>query len=238
MNEPLRLSKRVIELFGCSRREAELYIAGGWVTVNGVVVDEPQSKVSGQTVELLPGASATPLEPITLLLHRPADFQGSDEALIETLTPASWWAEDPSGVRILKGHFTRLNPGPALQGNASGLQVFTQDWRITRKLSDDAAKLEQEYLVEVTGEMPANGLDRLKRGYTANGRALPPCKVSWQNETRLRFALKNPAPGLIRQLCDSVGLHIVSIRRLRVGGVSMGKLPAGQWRYLAAGERF
>lgn len=238
MNEPLRLSKRLIELHGCSRREAELYIAGGWVTVDGVVVDEPQFKVTGQTVALLPGASATPLEPVTLLLHRPADFRGSEQALLETLTPASWWADDPSGVRILKGHFANLTPGPALQGEAGGLQVFTQDWRITRKLSEDASKLEHEYLVDVTGEMPANGLDRLKRGYTSNGRALPPCKVSWQNETRLRFAMKNPAPGLIRQLCDSVGLHIVSMRRLRVGGVSMGKLPAGQWRYLGAGERF
>ena len=48
MSEPVRLSKRLIEQFGCSRREAELYIEGGWVTVDGVVVEQPQFKVEGQ----------------------------------------------------------------------------------------------------------------------------------------------------------------------------------------------
>jgi 23S rRNA pseudouridine2604 synthase len=51
MTDPIRLSKRLIELVGCSRREAELFIEGGWVTVDGVVVDEPQFKVENQTLK-------------------------------------------------------------------------------------------------------------------------------------------------------------------------------------------
>ncbi|MGH8462689.1 MAG: S4 domain-containing protein, partial [Pseudomonas sp.] len=69
MSEPTRLSKRLIELVGCSRREAELYIEGGWVTVDGTVIDEPQFKVTEQKVELQGGARAEALEPVTLLLH-------------------------------------------------------------------------------------------------------------------------------------------------------------------------
>ena len=67
---------------------------------------------------------------------------------------------------------------------------------------------------------------------------LPPCKVSWQNETRLRFAIKAVQGGQLRAMCEQVGLEVVSIRRLRIGRISLGKLPVGQWRYLAAGERF
>ena len=52
MTDPIRLSKRLIELVGCSRREAELFIEGGWVTVDGEVIDEPQFKVGEQKVEL------------------------------------------------------------------------------------------------------------------------------------------------------------------------------------------
>ena len=74
MSEPIRLSKRLIELVGCSRREAELFIEGGWVTVDGVVVEEPQFKVAEQRVELLPGAALTPIEPVTLLLHKPVGY--------------------------------------------------------------------------------------------------------------------------------------------------------------------
>lgn len=56
MTDPIRLSKRLIELVGCSRREAELFIEGGWVTVDGVVIDEPHFKVSTQKIELSPDA--------------------------------------------------------------------------------------------------------------------------------------------------------------------------------------
>ena len=66
MTEPLRLSKRLIELTGCSRREAELYIEGGWVTVNGEVVDEPQRKVTDEAVVLLPDAVAVSYTHLTL----------------------------------------------------------------------------------------------------------------------------------------------------------------------------
>ena len=56
MTEAVRLAKRVVELTGCSRSEAELYVQGGWVTVDGVVIEEPQHKVAEETVALLPGA--------------------------------------------------------------------------------------------------------------------------------------------------------------------------------------
>ncbi|MFH1494624.1 MAG: RNA-binding protein, partial [Pseudomonadota bacterium] len=68
--------------------------------------------------------------------------------------------------------------------------------------------------------------------------ALPPIKVSWQNETRLRFALKGMQPGQIVHMCKRVGLEVLSMKRIRIGRVSMGKLPPGQWRYLMPHERF
>jgi len=240
MTEPLRLSKRLIELLGCSRREAELYIEGGWVTVDGVMVDKPQFMVLDQKVELLAGASAKPIDPVTLLLHQPAEFVGDDEALLRLLTPATWWTDEPSGVRRLNGHFVRLSHNKILQPGASGMVVFTQDWKTLRKLTEDVGKLEQEYIVEVSGEVSANGLERLKRGDTGTGpwKQQQPCKVSQQSENRLRFAIKNPLPGSIKRLCDSVGLNVISMKCIRIGGVPLGKLPIGQWRYLAANERF
>jgi 23S rRNA pseudouridine2604 synthase len=122
--------------------------------------------------------------------------------------------------------------------NASGLTVFTQDYRVTRKLTDDAATIEQEYVVEVAGELSADGLKLLNHGLPFNGKPLPPIKVSWQNETRLRFALKGIRPGQIVHMCKCVGLQVLSMKRLRIGRVSMAKLPPGQWRYLMPYERF
>ena len=75
-------------------------------------------------------------------------------------------------------------------------------------------------------------------GFEYRGRPLAPCKVSWQNETRLRFAIKNLQGGQLRHMCAQVGLQVVSSRRLRVGRVPLSKMPVGQWRYLPVTERF
>lgn len=101
--------------------------------------------------------------------------------------------------------------------------MFTQDWKILRKLTADAAKIEQEYVVEVEGEMVAHGLNRLNHGLTYKGKELPAVKASWQNENRLRFAMKNPQPGVIALFCQAVGLKVVAIRRIRIGGVPSAK---------------
>jgi 23S rRNA pseudouridine2604 synthase len=236
MTTPVRLAKRLIELTHCSRREAELYIAGGWVTVDGQVVEEPQFMVAEQKVELRPDASLTPVDPATMLFHQPLATETN--APLQPIRASTRASDDPSGIKLLKLHFVRLTPCISLEPNASGLMVYTQDWRISRKLLDDAATVEQEYIVEVTGELIPHGLKRLNHGLTFNGKALPPIKVSWQNETRLRFALKGVQPGQIKHMCESVGLTVVAMKRIRIGRVAMSKLQLGQWRYLMPEERF
>lgn len=239
MSEPVRLSKRLIALIGCSRSEAEKYIEGGWVLVDGEVVDEPQFKVLEQKVELHPDATLTPVEPMTILLHLPVGFDTTAPgAALELITPATHAADDSSGFRMLKRHFTRLMPTSPLEAGATGLLVFTQDRRVVRRLVEDASKNEQEYIVEVSGDIAPDGLEKLNRSMKLKGLPLPAAKVSWQNESRLRFALKDVRPGQIEFMCNSVGLAVVAMKRIRIGRVSMAKLQPGQWRYLPAGVLF
>ena len=235
-SEPVRLAKHVAAMVPCSRREAEQYIEGGWVRVDGVVVEEPQFRVADQKVELDPSANLMALAPVTLLLHKPAGLP--DFKLAQLLAPAHRWAEDASGIRTVKKHFAQLEPLLALPQPASGLAVFSQDPRIIRKLLEDARTIEQEVIAEVTGETGSNGLARLCHGLSFNGKPLPPVKVSWQNENRLRFALKGIAPGQVPSMCEQVGLQLQALKRIRIGRVPMGQLPPGQWRYLHPGERF
>ena len=67
---------------------------------------------------------------------------------------------------------------------------------------------------------------------------MPAIKVSWQSEQRLRFAIKGVRPGLLAHRCDRVGLQAVACRRLRIGRVPLAKMAPGEWRYLAATDRF
>lgn len=239
MPDSIRLAKRVAELASCSRREADQYIEGGWVKVDGLVIEEPGFRVlPSHTIELMPDASLEPVEPVTILLHKPPGCDAGAQAAQQHITAATHADDDRSGIRFLKRHLANLTLINPLDADAGGLLVFTQDWRVARKLIDDAARIEHEYIVEIAGELIPDGLKLLNHGLHFNGRALPPVKVSWQNETRLRFALKNPQPGQIAHMCGMVGLTIVSMKRIRIGRVPMAGLPAGQWRYLLGYERF
>ncbi|WAT14180.1 rRNA pseudouridine synthase [Xanthomonas fragariae] len=236
MSDPIRLDKCVAAAFGCSRGEARQYIEGGWVGVNGVIVEEPQALATVAQVTLAPDAVLEHAKPATLLLHKAAGV--STEAALALVTPVTRSALDQSDMRVLKQHFLRLNAPLPLEDEASGLLVLSQDGRVLRRLSADASSIEQEFLVEVRGELRPYGMARLAHGLVYQQRSLSPCKVSWQNEERLRFAIKHVQPGQLRYMCGEVGLEMVSVRRLRIGGVSLGKLAIGQWRYLPTGQRF
>nr|WP_315258915.1 RNA pseudouridine synthase [uncultured Duganella sp.] len=223
MDNTIRLSKRVADDRQCSRREAELYIEGGFVSVDGVLVEEAGARVAPeQQVTLADDATLLEITPVTILLHKPA---GAAQPL--HLLKADTLTRSAPGQRFLKRHITGQQEMVPLDVKASGLVVFTQDFRVNRKLSEES--LEQEIIVEVSGDIIEGGLQQLNQ---ING------KVSWQNETRLRWAVKGLKLGTIEKLCKEVGLKVVSMKRIRVGRMSMASLPSGEWRYLQNYERF
>ena len=241
--DTVRLAKRVADMLACSRREAEQYIQGGHVSVDGSVVEEAGARVAPtQSVLLAPDAAAVDLGPVTILLHKAV---GSGAGLDDAAWPAAAGLTEKTlllaeygNQRFLKRHLSALTLTLALETQASGLLVYTQDFRIARKLVDAAARIEQEYIVEVSGAICEGGLALLNHGLRFNGKALAPIKVSWQNETRLRFALKNAQVGQIAHMCRLVGLDVVAMKRIRIGRIPMASLAVGQWRYLQQYERF
>lgn len=230
MTESIRLTKRLIQLIGCSRREAELYIEGGWVSVDGEVVEQPQFQVEGQTVALLPGANTTAAGPVTVVMNLAADLN-KEQTLAQLITD-NRWAEDKSEGRLLKRHLVHIKPCLALLPGIQGMQILSQHWGVAAKFAEDAERLEQEILVDVKGELTQQQLALLNVGLSFAGKKLAPAKVSWQTETRLRFALKNPLPGQIQSVCEQVGLEILAIKRIRIGALSLRKMPLGQWRFM------
>jgi len=233
--EGIRLAKRVAEIVPCSRGEAERYIAGGWVTVDGAIVEDPATRVTAaQVVALLPGAQPVEPVPVTIILHKPAGVDAAGAlALIAPETLAAG-----GDTRFLRRHLARLTVVTPLEPEASGLLVLSQDWRVTRKLVEDGARVEQEYVAEVTGAIQEDGLSRLNATMRVHGRATVPLKASWQSEARLRLAGKDIRPGQVAAMCAEVGLTVKALRRLRIGRVALGQLPAGRWRYLHETERF
>lgn len=236
MPQPISLTQRVAHVCACSYSDAEQTIADGGVWVDGCIVSDPQRLVTDEKVEIDPTSHPDAIEPATVLLHKPAGTLFENAAAL--VMPHNRWTDDPSAVRMLPRHFKRLTPLMPLERDASGLIVLSQDGRVWRRLTEDAVEIEQEFIVEVRGEGKPYALGILARGLSYNGRELPPCKVSWQNEIRLRFAIHNVQQGQLHSMCNAAGFEVIAIRRIRIGRIPLTKLPLGEWRVLPVGERF
>lgn len=230
-----RLAKRVAELKNCSRAEAERYIEGGWVSVNGEVVELPQHRVAEtDAVVIAPDARALTLPPVTVLWHKPAGVRCD----IEQAPKTEWLAaeqrspEDRNPQRLLLKHWAALRCAAPLDTAAAGLVVFTQEAGVWRRLVDDAITVEHELWVDVAGPVAPAALAALQRQVRAS--------VNRQNETgtRLRVATKGLRKGQLPAWCAAADIRPDALFRARLGRLALGTLSSGQWRLMVGYERF
>jgi len=239
-----RLSKRMSELGLCSRREADEWIENGWVKVDGKVVDVLGVRVSPfAQIEIAKAAAQHQSEQVTILLNKPVGYvsgqpeDGHEPAMV-LIKPENRWAEDPSPIKFRPTHLRNLAPAGRLDIASTGLIVFTQDGRVAKRLIGSDSEVEKEYLVRVEGKLTDEGMKLLHHGLELDGVKLKPARVSWANENQLRFVLREGRKRQIRRMCEMVGLAVTALKRVRSGGVPLGPLPVGQWRYLRKDEKF
>ena len=247
-----RLNKRMAELGMCSRREADDWIARGWVKVNGAVAVMGVQVGPNDRIEVDPKARGAQREQVTVLVHKPMGYvsgQAEDgyEPAIVLVQGRNRWKEDKSPHRFAPSQLRGLAPAGRLDIDSTGLLVLTQDGRVARQLIGEDSGVEKEYLVRVAfgavtsnvqAAFPPAQLARLRHGLSLDGQPLKPAKVDWQNPEQLRFVLTEGKKRQIRRMCELVGLKVVGLKRVRIGRVTLGNLPLGQWRYLAPHERF
>ena len=244
LKEPPRLSKRISELFGCSRREADEWIENGWVRVDGVVVKTLGTRAHPKAkIEIREEAKSHAPESVTIILNKPEGIaagpvEGGENSALSLIQAENRWTEDRGPLTFKATHLRGLALAGKLDAEATGMLVFTQEGSVARRIVGDDTKLEKEYQVLVEGELSAADLKKLNFGLSLDEIKLKRAEVSWQHEGVLRFVLHESKPRQIERMCELVGLRVVSIKRLRIGSVSLGKLPAGQWRYLRESERF
>jgi 23S rRNA pseudouridine2604 synthase len=242
--EALRLSKLMSERGLCSRREADEWIANGWVHVDGEVVDRLGTRVLPTArIEVDPLATRQQGESVTILLHKPVGYvsgqpEEEHKPAVTLIRGGNRWQEDGAPLEFRPAHLRGLAPAGRLDIDSTGLLVFTQDGRIARILIGEDSTVEKEYLVRVEGTLTPQALRLLNHGLALDGAKLKPAKVSWQNEDQLRFVLREGKKRQIRRMCELVGLTVTGLKRIRIGSVSLGKLPLGKWRYLRRDERF
>ena len=252
----VRLNKRMAELGLCSRREADDWIARGWVRVDGVPAVIGQPVAVNARIDIAREAEQQQRQQVTILINKPVGYvsgQAEDghEPAVVLVQPQNRWPGCNSRMRWGHEQLRGLAPAGRLDIDSIGLLVLTQDGRVARQLIGEDSEIEKEYLVRVTynGErgaetlnvqaaFPRDKLALLRHGLSLDGQRLLPAQVDWQNPEQLRFVLKEGKKRQIRRMCEQVGLFVIGLKRVRIGHVSLGSLPIGQWRYLAPHEGF
>jgi 23S rRNA pseudouridine2604 synthase len=213
-----------------------------WVRVDGRVVSELFARAAGAAHH--GDASALPAGSARDLLNKPVGWvSGQAEDSYEPATCSSSRGRRARTAGIPSWRTpAHLAPAGRLDIDSVGLLVLTQDGRIAKQLIGEHSMVEKEYLVRVApleGErLSAEGLRLLNHGLELDGEALEPARVEWVNDDQLRFVLVEGKRRQIRRMCEAVGLKVTGLKRVRIGRVMLGDLPAGQWRYLGADESF
>ncbi|MDB5817680.1 MAG: rRNA pseudouridine2604 synthase, partial [Rhizobacter sp.] len=151
----VRLSKRMSEEGLASRREADEWIAKGWIRVDGKVVSRLGIRVlPEQQITIDAKARHEQAARVTVLLNKPVGYvsgQAEDgyEPAVVLFTGENHWAGDASGIAHDRLHLKYLAPAGRLDIESVGLLVLTQDGRVARQLIGEDSDVEKEYLVRV-----------------------------------------------------------------------------------------
>ncbi len=164
-----RLNKRMAELGLCSRREADDWIANGWVKVNGEVAPMGLKVGPEARIEVDRQAQGQQATQVTILLNKPMGYvsgQAEDghQPAATLITAQNRWGGDNARFFFHPSQLRGLAPAGRLDIDSIGLLVLTQDGRVARQLIGEDSQMEKEYLVRVSylgaGESAPRGLER------------------------------------------------------------------------------
>ena len=165
--DTVRLNKRMAERGLCSRREADDWIAKGWVKVNGQVATMGLQVKPTDRIEVDKKAEGQQATQVTILLNKPIGYvsgQAEDghQPAATLITAQNRWRDDNARFFFHPSQLRGLAPAGRLDIDSIGLLVLTQDGRVARQLIGEDSVMEKEYLVRVsylgTGE-PQRGAD-------------------------------------------------------------------------------
>ncbi len=229
----MRLHKFIANCAYCSRRRAELLIEAGRVQVDRRVVTEMGVSVDPRRHRVTVNGDLLSLpEPVTVLLNKLPGFITSTHDTHERLTVMDLLPQRMA----LHG----VNPVGRLDQDTSGLLILTNDGDLNHRITHPSFEIEKEYEVEVKGRPSEAALERVRGGIPIEGEMTAPARVfdprPGGGTTRLRVVISEGRKRQIKKMFDAIVHPVVELCRVRVGGLQLGDLPAGEWRELAPAE--
>ncbi len=228
-----RLQKIISTAGVASRRKAEELILAGQVTVNGAVVTELGTKADLQTdhIKVSGKLLRAPAHQLYIAMYKP----------INCVTTLSDPEGRPTVMDLLRGVKERVYPVGRLDYHSEGLLLLTNDGDFANKLTARQSHVPKTYLVKVTGTLSHDQEEQFRQGLPIEGRMTAPAGLRliraaenpWY-EVRLFEGRKNQ----IRMMFKHSGVLVEKLKRVRIGGLTIGSMKPGEFRYLTPEEVF
>ena len=229
LHGPIRLNKYIANAGICSRREADVLIATGAITVNGEIVTEMGHKVM-PTDEVRYGDRILQREkPVYVLLNKPKDY-------ITTTDDERGRANVMELVRDACEE--RIYPVGRLDRDTTGLLLFTNDGNLTKKLTHPSSEIEKTYDVELDKPFASVDMDLLRNGVELQDGKITPDEVEYVGEGKkeIGITIHSGKNRIVRRIFESLGYEVVKLDRVVFAGLTKKDLPRGRWRFLTKSE--
>ncbi|MEX1188329.1 MAG: 23S rRNA pseudouridine(2604) synthase RluF [Bacteroidia bacterium] len=222
----IRLNKFISESGLCSRREADRYIAGGHVFLNGKRAQIGDQVGIGDKVRV----NGNELEPRA----------GDEQIFIALNKPVGVISTTEEGVRenIIQfvNHSKRIFPVGRLDKDSQGLIFLTNNGDLVNKILRAGNKHEKEYVVTVDKPLTQTVIDGMAAGVQMLGVTTKKCKITQESPNRFRIILVQGLNRQIRRMCEFYGYEVTKLERVRIMHIDLKGLPPGDWRDLSEKE--
>lgn len=237
--EPVRVNKWMAQSGICSRREADALIEQGLVQIDGERFTDAGRKIQpGQTLTLDQGGAQQLDARMTVIYHKPIGIVSGQPEPGETPAVRMIRRANVYGpADVYPDHQSKLAPIGRLDKDSRGLLILSEDGVLAKAIIGPESELEKEYHVVVRGPIFDEKLKWLRHGLELDGRQLRPAVVEQTGEQSLKFILKEGRNRQIRRMCDMCELRVIDLYRDRIGPITIGDLPEGQWRLMTPDER-
>jgi len=229
-----RIQKIIARSGMCSRRDADILIQQGRVTVNGKVAEAGERAEAERDHVKVDGKALKRPEPKRyLLLYKPT-------AVVTT-------CDDPEGrttvVDLLRGAVReRVFPVGRLDYHSEGLLILTNDGDLAAAISHPRFGVVRQYLAKIRGDLTAEQRAKLMRGTTIDGHRVKPHSLHRVRVTReagnswWQIEVTEGRTHEVRELFFRSGHHVQRLQRTAIGPVRDDTLAPGELRFLTADE--
>ncbi len=213
-----------------SRRACEKFIQEGRVRVNGQVAGLGEKADPERDRITLDGKVVQRETLRYVMVNKPRWIVSSTEP-----------QGDRKTVLDLVPFEERLYPVGRLDLESEGLMLLTNDGDLANRMTHPRYGMEKEYSVLLSAQPDEGQLETWRRGVMLEGSRTLPAKVNVAGKEktgawRLRVVMKEGRKRQIREIALALGLHVLRLKRVRIGPLKLGSLRAGRWRALKSHE--